>query len=63
MGVVCVLCLTVVPLPPAENPFAVKINNNNNKIIISQQHLRKRRASLLYSYLMPLLKNCCKICE
>jgi hypothetical protein len=29
--VVCVLCLTVVPLPPGENPFAVKINN---KIII-----------------------------
>jgi hypothetical protein len=27
--VVCVLCLIVVPLPPGENPFAVKINNNN----------------------------------
>jgi hypothetical protein len=26
MCVVCVLCLIVVPLPPAENPFAVKIN-------------------------------------
>jgi hypothetical protein len=26
----CVLCLTVVPLPPATNPFVVKINNNNN---------------------------------
>jgi hypothetical protein len=25
-----VLCLIVVPLPPGENPFAVKINNNNN---------------------------------
>jgi hypothetical protein len=24
--VVCVLCLIVVPLPPGENPFAVKIN-------------------------------------
>jgi hypothetical protein len=24
------LCLIVVPLPPGENPFAVKINNNNN---------------------------------
>jgi hypothetical protein len=23
---VCVLCLIVVPLPPGENPFAVKIN-------------------------------------
>jgi hypothetical protein len=22
----CVLCLTVVPLPPGANPFAVKIN-------------------------------------
>jgi hypothetical protein len=30
MCVVCVLCLIVVPLPPGENPFAVKINNNNN---------------------------------
>jgi hypothetical protein len=28
MCVVCVLCLIVVPLPPGENPFAVKINNN-----------------------------------
>jgi hypothetical protein len=28
MFVVCVLCLIVVPLPPGENPFAVKINNN-----------------------------------
>jgi hypothetical protein len=26
MCVVCVLCLIVVPLPPSENPFAVKIN-------------------------------------
>jgi hypothetical protein len=26
MCVVCVLCLIVVPLPPGENPFAVKIN-------------------------------------
>jgi hypothetical protein len=25
MCVVCVLCLIVVPLPPGENPFAVKI--------------------------------------
>jgi hypothetical protein len=32
MCVVCVLCLIVVPLPPGETPFAVKINNNNNKI-------------------------------
>jgi hypothetical protein len=30
MCVVCVLCLIVVPLPPSENPFAVKRNNNNN---------------------------------
>jgi hypothetical protein len=28
MSVVCVLCLIVVPLPPGENPFAVKINKN-----------------------------------
>jgi hypothetical protein len=26
MCVVCMLCLIVVPLPPGENPFAVKIN-------------------------------------
>jgi hypothetical protein len=26
MRVVCVLCLIVVPMPPGENPFAVKIN-------------------------------------
>jgi hypothetical protein len=26
MCVVCVLCLIVVPLPPGENPFSVKIN-------------------------------------
>jgi hypothetical protein len=26
MCVVCVLCLIVVPLPPGENRFAVKIN-------------------------------------
>jgi hypothetical protein len=31
MCVVCVLCLIVVPLPPGENPFAVKINNKNYK--------------------------------
>jgi hypothetical protein len=32
-----VLCLIVVPLPPGENPFAVKINNNNNNM----GHIRK----------------------
>jgi hypothetical protein len=26
MCVVCMLCLIVVPLPPGESPFAVKIN-------------------------------------
>jgi hypothetical protein len=31
MCVVCVLCLNVVPLPPGENPLAVKINNNTVK--------------------------------
>jgi hypothetical protein len=29
-SVICVLCLMVVPLPPGENSFAIKINNNNN---------------------------------
>jgi hypothetical protein len=28
MGVVCMLCLIVVPLPMGEKPFALKINNN-----------------------------------
>jgi hypothetical protein len=32
-GVICVLCLIVVPLPPGKNPFAVKINNNNEENI------------------------------
>jgi hypothetical protein len=32
MCVVCVLCLIVVPLPPGETPFAVKISNKNNTI-------------------------------
>jgi hypothetical protein len=31
MGVICLLCLIVLPLPPGKNPFAVKIYN---KIII-----------------------------
>jgi hypothetical protein len=26
----CVLCLTVVPLPPGINPFTVQLHNNNN---------------------------------
>jgi hypothetical protein len=28
MSVVCVLSLIVVPLPPGEYPFALKVNNN-----------------------------------
>jgi hypothetical protein len=28
MCVICVLCLIVVPLPPGENPFAVKYKYN-----------------------------------
>jgi hypothetical protein len=31
MGVVSCLCLIVVPLPPGENPFAIKINNKSKK--------------------------------
>jgi hypothetical protein len=30
MCVIIVLCLIVVPLPPGQYLFAVKINNNNN---------------------------------
>jgi hypothetical protein len=44
MCVVCVMCLIIVPLPPRENPFSVKINmillcekffilNKNNNMI------------------------------
>jgi hypothetical protein len=33
--VCCVLCLIVVPLPPGENPFAVKINNKINFTYVS----------------------------
>jgi hypothetical protein len=33
--VVCVLCLIVLPLPPGENTFAVKINNNNNNNVVT----------------------------
>jgi hypothetical protein len=29
MCIICVLCLIVVPLPPGENPFAVKYKYNN----------------------------------
>jgi magnesium-transporting ATPase (P-type) len=32
MCVICVLCLIAVPLPPFENPFAVKICHNKNYI-------------------------------
>jgi hypothetical protein len=28
-GVFCLLCLTVILLPPGKNPYAVKINNSN----------------------------------
>jgi hypothetical protein len=41
--VLFVCCLTVVPLPPGRNPFAVKINN---KII-------KIRLTLLFQYSYP----------
>jgi hypothetical protein len=33
--VVCLLCLVVVLLPPAKNPFEVKINNDK-KLLLSQ---------------------------
>jgi type IV secretory pathway component VirB8 len=44
MCVICVLCLIVVPLPPSENPFAVKINNNNknyNIVVTIQREIKK----------------------
>jgi hypothetical protein len=47
-----VLCLTVVPLPPGKNPFAVQINNNiskNTKIETSQTD---RRNVNIYSLLL-----------
>jgi hypothetical protein len=39
MCVVCVLCLIVVPLPPGENPFAVKINIYLKHVSISLYRL------------------------
>jgi hypothetical protein len=35
MCAVCVLCLIVVPLPPGENPFAVKINTVSTNIYLT----------------------------
>jgi hypothetical protein len=32
-GVICALCLIVVPLPLSKNPFAVKINDSKKKIL------------------------------
>jgi hypothetical protein len=34
----CVLCFIVVRLPPAENPFAIKINNNNSEFLFIVGH-------------------------
>jgi hypothetical protein len=34
-----VLCLTVAPLSPGKNPFAVQLNNNNNNNNISFDRL------------------------
>jgi hypothetical protein len=31
MCIICVLCLIVAPMPPAKNPFAVKINNKKSE--------------------------------
>jgi hypothetical protein len=31
--VFCVLCLSLVPLPPGKTPFAVQLNNNNNNSV------------------------------
>jgi hypothetical protein len=45
MCVVCVLCLIVVPLPPGENPYAVKINNNNNYFGFAANSKRQRLIS------------------
>jgi hypothetical protein len=33
--VMCVVSYCSIPLPPGENPFAVKINNNNNNNAIT----------------------------
>jgi hypothetical protein len=48
----CVLCLIVVPLPPGENPFAVKINinnnNNNNNLHLSVDLLSLTNSVELY---------------
>jgi hypothetical protein len=46
MYVICVLCLIVLPLPPDENPFAVKINNNNNNYLITHKVYKGRLLTL-----------------
>jgi hypothetical protein len=43
MCVVCVLRLIVVPLPPGEHPFAVKINNNNYVLYVYVNILKVER--------------------
>jgi hypothetical protein len=45
MCVVCVLCLIVVPLPPGENPFAVKIN-----IYLSISSTKRTKASYMNTF-------------
>jgi hypothetical protein len=50
MCVICVLCLIVVPLPPGENPSAVKIKNNN-KIDLHVKYVFQ------YGVYMPEEKN------
>jgi hypothetical protein len=49
--VVCVLCLIVVPLPPGEKPFSVKINNNK-KVSLKEIHLSFHRYYILFIRLL-----------
>jgi hypothetical protein len=50
-----VLCLTVVPLPPGEKQFAVKINNNNIIIIIKWAIVKPIEEGWGYSYTFHIL--------
>jgi hypothetical protein len=66
MCVVCVLCLIIVPLPPGENQFAVKINIKKSQLwkdypvvlrsFLNQEHIIRsvNAAVLLVIMLFPV---------
>jgi hypothetical protein len=49
MCVVCVFCLIVVPLPPGENPFAIKINNIKKSTALLAHRFHSRLLARIWS--------------